>query len=141
MNDCETLSAPSPFDDLEFDLEIVHRPINSILMKNIILFLLTGLFLTNGNAQTNRKDSLKIALQNEKTDTGRVLLLSDLCFEYIGSNPDTVMSLAMEGLSLSQHIGYLKGEAVSLNRVGNAYSSFSNYPKAMEVYLHALQIN
>ena len=141
MNDCETLSAPSPFDDLEFDLEIVHQQINSILMKNIILFLLTGLFLTNGNAQTNRKDSLKMAIQKEKTDTGRVLLLSDLGFEYIGSNPDTVMSLAMEGLSLSQHIGYLKGEAVSLNRIGNAYGAMGNFPKEMESYIQSLKIN
>ena len=110
-------------------------------MKNLILFLLTGLFLTNSNAQTNRKDSLRMALQNEKTDTSRVLLLADLCFEYIGSKPDTVMLLALEGLSLSRRIGYIKGEAVSLNRIGNAYGALGNYPKEMESYLASLKIN
>jgi len=110
-------------------------------MKNIILFLLTALFLTNSNAQTNRKDSLKMALQKEKTDTSRVLLLADLCFEYIGSKPDTVMALALEGLSLSRRIGYIKGEAVSLNRIGNAYGALGNYPKEMESYLESLKIN
>jgi len=78
-------------------------------MKPLLLLLFISLFLTKVIAQTNRKDSLKMALQKEKTDTGRVLLLSDLCFEYIGSKPDTIMSLAFEGLSISRRIGYLKG--------------------------------
>lgn len=110
-------------------------------MRYIILFLLVGLSLTDSHAQTNRKDSLKIALQKEKTDTGRVLLLADLCFEYIGSKPDTVMLLALEGLSLSRRIGYIKGEAVSLNRIGNAYGALGNYPKELESYLQSLKIN
>ena len=110
-------------------------------MKHLILLLLIVLFLTNVIAQTNRKDSLELALQKEKTDTGRVLLLSDLCFEYIGSKPDTIMSLALEGLSISRRLGYLKGEAISLNRIGNAYGALGNYPKEMESYLRSLKIN
>jgi len=110
-------------------------------MRYIILFLLVGFTLTDSNSQTNRKDSLKIALQKEKSDTVRVLLMADLCFEYIGSKPDTVMALALEGLSLSRRIGYPKGEAVSLNRIGNAYGALGNYPKEMESYLHSLKIN
>ena len=82
-----------------------------------------------------------MALQMEKTDTNRVLLLADLCFEYLGSKPDTVMLLALEGLSLSRRIGYLKGEAVSLNRIGNAYGAFGNYPKELESYIESLKIN
>lgn len=110
-------------------------------MKYLILFLLIGQFPTNSNGLTNRKDSLRMALQKEKSDTSRVLLLADLCFEYIGSKPDTVMSLAMEGLSISRRIDYIKGEAVSLNRIGNAYGALGNYPKEMESYLQSLKIN
>ena len=111
-------------------------------MKKIILLLIPAFFcLTNVGAQTHVKDSLKQLLQKEKTDTGRVLLLSDLAFEYIGSKPDTMILLALEGLSLSRRIGFVKGEAVSLNRIGNAFNNFGNYPKAMESFLQALRIN
>lgn len=68
--------------------------------------------------------------------------LADLGFEYLESKPDTTMVLALEALSLARKIGYTKGEAASLNRVGNAYRAFgNNYPKAMEIYLQALKLN
>ncbi|MDP2414988.1 tetratricopeptide repeat protein [Daejeonella sp.] len=111
-------------------------------MKKIIFLLLTNFFsLTTVHAQTHVRDSLKLLLQKEKTDTSRVLLLSDLAFEYVGSKPDTMMVLALEGLSLSSRIGFLKGEAVSLNRIGGAFSNLGNYPQAMESLLQALKIN
>jgi len=111
-------------------------------MKKILLLLIAILFcLAQSNAQTKVRDSLKQLLQKEKTDTGRVMLLSDLAFEYIQSKPDTIMVLAIEGLSLSRRIGFVKGEAVSLNRIGNAFSGLGNYPKAMESLLQALKIN
>jgi len=49
--------------------------------------------------------------------------------------------LALEALSISRRIGFEKGEAVSLNRVGNVYFVTGNYPKAMEAFLKALKIN
>ena len=55
--------------------------------------------------------------------------------------PDTAMLLALEALTLSKRIGFKKGEAASLNRIGNAFSVLGNYPKAMESYLQALKIN
>ena len=110
-------------------------------MKKIILLLAAFFCLTNSNAQTKVRDSLKQLLQKEKTDTGRVLLLDELAFEYIGSKPDTIMMLALKGLSLSRRIGFIKGEAVSLNRVGVAFNNLGNYPKAMEFLLQALKIN
>ena len=91
--------------------------------------------------QISKRDSLQEALRKEKKDTSRVLLLADLSFTFFESKPDTAMTLALEALSLSRSIGYAKGEAVSLNRVGAAYDVFGNYPKAMEVLLQALKIN
>jgi len=110
-------------------------------MKYLILPLLLALWLTEVDARTDRKDSLRNVLQQEKQDTTRVLLLSDLCFEYIGSKPDTIMAMALEGLSISRRIGFLKGEAISLNRIGNAYGALGNFPKEMDAYLQALKIN
>ncbi len=99
------------------------------------------LSISYSNAQTGNRDSIKQLLQKDTEDTSRVLHLADLSFEYTESKPDTTMKLALQALELSRLIGFLKGEAVSLNRVGNAYHSLGNYPKAMEVFLQALQIN
>lgn len=110
-------------------------------MKKIIPFLLFNLAIVYSNAQTGNPDSIRLQLQNDKNDTSRVLHLADLSFEYLESNPDTTMKLALEALSLSRKIGFLKGEAVSLNRVGNAYDILGNYPKSLEYFLKALQIN
>ena len=108
-------------------------------MKKIILPLLFTLSSTLINSQTNVRDSLKQLLQKEKKDTSRVLLLSGLSFAYFESKPDTAMGLAIEALALSRRIGFTKGEATSLNAVGNAY--YGNDPKSMEFYLQALKIN
>ena len=113
-------------------------------MKIIILLLLFSLNLTSIHAQTSQKhkwDSLQLALQQEKTDTGRVILLAEFAFQLHETKPDTAMLLAFEALSLSKRIGFEKGEAVSLNRVGNVYRITGNYPKAMEAFLKALKIN
>ena len=110
-------------------------------MKKIFSFLLLSICIISIHAQTRAKDSLKLLLQNEKTDTGRVMLLADLGFEYIASKPDTIMIMALEGLSLSRRIAFIKGEAVSLNRIGTAFSGLGNYPKALESFLQALKIN
>src|SRR5688572_2552426 len=109
-------------------------------MKRIILPLLC-LWVASLSAQTGNRDSIMQLLQKDKEDTNRVLHLADLSFEYIESKPDTTMVLALEALSLARRIGFEKGVAVSLNRVGNAYHTLGNYPKAMEVYLQALKIN
>ena len=112
-------------------------------MKKIFLLLLVTLSVSYTHAQTieRERDSLKLSLQNEKTDTGRVLTLANLSFTYLESKPDTTMHLALQALELSRKIGFAKGEAVSLNRVGNAYDVLGNYPKSLEVLLQALKIN
>jgi tetratricopeptide (TPR) repeat protein len=111
-------------------------------MKKTILLLLFFLPALNEiNAQTGNRDSILRLLQKDTEDTSRVLHLTDLSYEYIESKPDTMMVMALQALDLSRRIGFLKGQAVSLNRIGNVYSVLGNYPKTMEVLLEALQIN
>ena len=110
-------------------------------MKEIILFFLFNLSITYANTQIHEVDSLKQLLQKEKTDTGRVLMLAELSRAYHDSKPDSALSLAMEALSLSRQIGFVKGEAVSLNRIGGAFGVLGNYPGEIQSYLEALKIN
>ncbi len=110
-------------------------------MKKIFLLLFVSFSISYINAQTGNRDSIIQLLQNDTEDTSRVLHLADLSYEYLESKPDTTMALALEALTLATQIGFLKGKAASLNRIGNVYSGSGNYAKAMEVYLQALQIN
>ena len=110
-------------------------------MKKIFLLLIITLGINNTDAQTGNRDSIKQLLLNDKEDTSRVQHLADLSFEYIESKPDTTMTLALQALSLANRIGFEKGKAISLNRVANAYLSFGNYAKGMEILLQALKIN
>lgn len=110
-------------------------------MTKAFLWLLISLCMSTINAQMTERDSLKLLLQNEKTDTGRVMRLADLSFAYLESKPDTTMQLALEALNLARQIGFEKGEAESLNRIGNVYRVWGNHSKALEVFLQALKIN
>ena len=110
-------------------------------MKKILLLLLLALCINKSHAQNRLKDSLKLLLQKEKQDTSRVMLLNELNFYYGGNKPDTTMLLALEALSLSQRIRFVKGETASLNRIGLTYWTVGNNPKAMEAFLKALKLD
>src|SRR5665213_1133630 len=109
-------------------------------MKKIILLVAVFVCLTHGNAQQRTKDSLKTLLKKEKQDTGRVTLLNHLSYAYGNNKPDTAILLAYEALSLSKRIGFVKGEAGSLNMLAIVYSHSGNEAKALENYLQALKL-
>ncbi len=109
-------------------------------MKKTILFVLLSLCITITNAQTDTIDKLKQLLKNEKQDTSRVLLLTKLAYEYLQSKPDTTLQLAQEGLSLARKIGFDKGEAEGLTKIGNAYNNLGNYSKALENLFQAKKV-
>ena len=110
-------------------------------MKKIILLLVILTSLSYCNAQTGNRDSIKNLIINDKKDTSRVMDLANLSYEYIESNPDTMMIIALEAFTLSTKIGWDKGKAISLNRMGGACYSMGSYNKALEYYLQALKIN
>jgi two-component system NtrC family sensor kinase len=109
-------------------------------MKKIILLVAVFLCLTQGNAQQRTKDSLKTLLKKEKQDTGRVTLLNHLSYAYGNNKPDTAILLAYEALSLSKRIGFVKGEAGSLNMLAIVYNHSGNGAKALENYLQAQKL-
>ncbi len=63
------------------------------MRKVLKLFLLLTVPVFAG-AQTRTIDSLKQALQTEKRDTSRVLLLNALIRAYVSFRPDTALVLA-----------------------------------------------
>ena len=109
-------------------------------MKRIIKIFLLLLLSSFCKAQTNTVDSLKKLLQIEKQDTGRAMLLYQLGRSYLFSKPDTALLLAQQSLSLSNKIGFVKGEAQSMNLIGNVFTTTGNYLKALQLHLKAFKI-
>ena len=109
-------------------------------MKRVLKIFLLLLLSPFCKAQTNTIDSLKRLLQNEKQDTSRVMQLYRLSTNYMYSKPDTALLLAQQSLSLSNKIGFAKGEALSINQIGTVFTSTGNYLKALQLHLKALKI-
>jgi two-component system, NtrC family, sensor kinase len=91
-------------------------------------------------AQKNAVDSLSAALKNEKTDTGKIMLLNNLSFAYQNSKPDSALLLAQEAYFMSKNKKFLKGESWALNKMAFAFNSTGNFPKALENYIKQLKI-
>lgn len=89
--------------------------------------------------QTSAADSLKQLLQTERQDTSRVWLLNQLSRQYYYNYPDTALVLGQEALALAKATGFIKGEAMSLLRIGTVFSITGNYPKALEFHLETLK--
>jgi tetratricopeptide (TPR) repeat protein len=114
-----------------------------ILAINIIgvSLLISLLFSLSSAAQTHEIDSLKQILQKEKTDTVRILILTNLAYQFLELNPNTALTYTKQGLELAKDIDDKKWEALCLNRMGNVYTVLGNYSKALSVSLEALKIN
>ena len=72
-----------------------------------ILFLLgIKLLLAQNRAEL---DSISHQYQSAKTDTSRILILSDWSRKIFNANPDSSLLLARKGLQLSEKLNFIKG--------------------------------
>lgn len=110
------------------------------MLKSAILVAFVSLLPFSVLSQ-NKIDSLNNVLTLSKEDTNRVIILSQLCNEYIGSDQDKALSIGLEGLSLANKLSFKKGAAICLNRIGVIFYNRGIYDKALENYFRALKIN
>ncbi len=103
----------------------------------IVLILIPAIFL---HAQNKLTDSLRNALQYEKTDTGKIVAMYNLSLAYQNSSPDSALAFAEEAYFLSKKINFIKGESWSLNEMAFALNSIGNFSKALEYYIKQLNI-
>ena len=109
-------------------------------MKRTIFFCLLSFYIIPAFAQSRLADSLKLLLQKEEQDTNRVLLLAKIGTSYIFERPETGLTYVQQGLELSRAIEYKRGEAISLNALGNLNRMIGNYTSGIKYHLQALQI-
>ncbi|MFM9989561.1 histidine kinase [Flavobacterium sp.] len=105
-------------------------------MKKIILLFICF----SSIAQNNSKILLEKIKTHAKQDTIRVELLVDACVAGTFQADSVMLSYAKEAYFISNKINYELGKIRSLNCIGNYYFQKSNFDKATELYMKALQL-
>jgi hypothetical protein len=86
-------------------------------MKILIITLFFALLCSIGFAQNKLIDSLSHGLNIATSDTSRVKVLAELCYEYRHSKPDTAIRYGQQALDLARRIHYSNGEATALSSI------------------------
>jgi two-component system NarL family sensor kinase len=85
-------------------------------MKVVIRFLIVVLLVSGqAHAQQNEIDSLKKALLADRTDTGKIWILSELAFRYANNTPDTAQVFVTKELELAGRVNLPKLLANAIN--------------------------
>ncbi|MFT3909637.1 MAG: adenylate/guanylate cyclase domain-containing protein [Ferruginibacter sp.] len=82
----------------------------------------------------------KLSKNPQWADTNKVMLLTDLAYEYYMGDPEKGLEIADEALKLSEKLNWKKGIAYSCNRLGLCNWAKADYPRALELQFRALSI-
>ena len=118
---------------------------NGMMKMKTIVLLFICLMSANANAQLQGQlliDSLIKILPAAKNDSNKVILLSNICFNFYSVNPDSGIEYGKQAVKLAEEINWKKGVALAENKIGINYCfGKSDYPNALECYLKSLKIN
>jgi signal transduction histidine kinase len=106
-------------------------------MKNLTILLLICLSV-NVFPQVN-VDSLQSALESA-TDTARIRVLKELCWENRFSNPSEALKYGLEALSLIRQLEATEYEANINNYLGVIQRNIGDHATALEYFLNAKRI-
>src|SRR3989304_8213272 len=109
-------------------------------MKKIFLlffFLLQIIFVF---AQQTKIDSLKIKLQDSKSDSEYVRTLFDMANEYYLSKPDTIFIISESALSISRKNNYKRGIAEAYVWEAYLYERKGDIQKALNYFHLSLKL-
>lgn len=106
---------------------------------SILLLLLLSCYSLSAYAGNAIADSLK-ALLKTVPDTQKVLLMSDLCWEYRLNDRDSALHYGEQALALARKSGFKKGEAQALNDLGIILIDQNRFQTALDYFSQALEI-
>lgn len=109
-------------------------------MRSYLLFACLCLWCRTVTAQQSLSDSLQKRLSQPLPDTTRVLILEQLARTQMYAQPFVAMKHIQEGLQLAQRIGYQRGEARVLNRMGTIFRITGNYDRSLQAHLAAINV-
>ena len=90
---------------------------------------------------TARVDSLQRVLAGAQDDTGKVMVLGHLAYEYRVIDPETGIRYANDAMDLAEKLAWKHGTALANYNMGLNYKYKANYPEALEHFFKALKIN
>lgn len=103
-------------------------------------FMFVLLISTKFSFSTNEEDSL-VSVIAKYSGKEKIDQQEKLCVYYLNTgNYLKARDLASEMIALSESVGYAKGKALGLLRIGISYYLSGNYEKAIEYYLQAAKI-
>jgi len=104
-------------------------------MKHFFLSLTIFLKMTLATAQGSIIDSLKNLLTEDRNDTTRVLLLTQIGEDYLYKDPDTALAFALKAYDLSQELKYFKGEIYSSACLAECWWSLGEFATGIKLLL------
>jgi signal transduction histidine kinase len=109
-------------------------------MKNFTCLILITFIVLTADAQRKSIDSIKLLLQQEKTDTGKIQKLISLGDTYWRQNNDSALIYYQEALSWSSRIGFVHGEIKARSNMANfLYYIKLDFATALDFYLQNLK--
>jgi two-component system, NarL family, sensor kinase len=108
-------------------------------MKHSGLLLILIFFIITGLKATQVTDSLERLLQTT-TDTSRVKILCDLCWEYRFISAEKALEYGNEAMLLSKNLNFEKGIAQAFNDMGIVHIDQGRYTKANDFFNSAMQL-
>jgi tetratricopeptide (TPR) repeat protein len=110
-------------------------------MKQIIVSFFVFLCIAPAHTQVYNIDSLKLVLQKQTTDTGKIDKLILLGFAYSVIRNDSAFIFLSEALSSSINIGYKHGEISARHQIAYfLYYVKSDYATAIDLYFKNLRV-
>ena len=110
-------------------------------MKHLGLFLIFVLSISLNAQNTKLIDSLKLELNDRKTDDSlKVKILTQLHEKLMFSKPEEAKTYALQGLKISKKIGYQKGVGSSYMHIGNYYGNRNENDSAL-YYFNKAKVN
>ncbi len=93
------------------------------------------------DSATTRIAALQKRLNEEIDDTTRVETLNEIAYQYNKISPFVGLRYAQEAMAKAEEIGWKRGLARANSCLGANYFSLSNFPKAQQYWLAALDLN
>lgn len=111
-------------------------------MKQIILYLSLLFLQIPVFSQNSETDSLENLLANHKqSDTVKINLLNQIAKKSLNTDLNKAHRFALEADSLSRIIGYKKGQATSMQIIGNYCIYIEKFEQALQHYQQALELS
>lgn len=94
--------------------------------------LVIACFFAETSISQELADSLLNELNLAKTDSHKVVILNELCWEFGASEPSKALEFGKRSIELSDKIGYVNGAATANSNIGRAYKLSGDFEKAIE---------